>query len=101
MPDYVTLRRVTIVASSSLEHVVLPHLMELGATGYTLWECRGRGDRRMFDDPFSGLACVRIETIVQPHVADQIVDYLNSSRFSSQPLTVCVENVQVTAGQHF
>lgn len=101
MSNLVTARRVTIVTDALLEKMILEQIVRLGAKGYTCTGCRGRGEHEVFEDPFTGSTRVRIETIVQPDVAAAIMDAVHAPSLLNQPLTACVETVEVSPLDQF
>jgi len=101
MSNLVSIQRVTIVADSKLEESLLKHICKLGAKGYTCVDCRGRGEHEILQDVFTATSRVRIETIVQPKVAEALMKYLDSPQYHQQALTACVEPVQVLASDNF
>lgn len=96
-----TVRRVTIIADAALEKQLLDQIVKLGAKGFTCQDCRGRGEHEVFEDPWTGASRVRIETIVQPAVADQIMDYVHQPQLLNQAVTACLETVQVSTLDRF
>ena len=101
MNTLVSLPRITVVADAHLEETLTRQMARLGAKGYTCWDCRGRGEHEIVEDIFSGASRVRIETIVQPDVAEAILRYLHESQFGHKALCVSVESVQVAAADKF
>src|SRR5262245_9576752 len=101
MSNLVTVQRVTVVTDSRLEDTLLRQFARLGMKGHTSMDCRGCGEHQIMEDVFSGSSRVRIETIVQPGVAEAIMNYLDQPQFHIQPLTACVESVQVLASDRF
>ena len=101
MSNLVSIQRVTIVADARLEDSLLKHICKLGAKGYTCTDCRGRGEHEILQDVFTAASRVRIETIVQPKVAEAIMKYLDSPQYHQQALTACVEAVQVLPSDNF
>lgn len=101
MSNLVTVQRVTVIADSRLEETLLRQFARLGAKGYTCSDCRGRGEHEIIQDVFSGASRVRIETIVQPQVAAEIMKFLDVPQFHQQAVTACAENVQVLASDKF
>jgi len=101
MANLVTVSRVTVIVDGKLEEQLVKRFCKLGAKGYTIIECRGRGEHEIIDDILSGATRVRIETIVQPSVAAEIMKYLHEPQFINDALTVCVETVQVDPGDRF
>jgi hypothetical protein len=72
----------------------------LGATGYTLTECRGEGSRgvRAADVPGTG---VRIETVVDVDVAGRIVAVMAEEYFPDYAVIVWVSDVEVVRGDKY
>ena len=101
MSDLLTVRRVTIIADSLLETVITTQLGRLGAKGYTIMDCRGCGEHQIVQDLFTISSRIRIETIVQPAVAEAIMQLVESPQFAQRALTACVETVQVSPQDKF
>jgi hypothetical protein len=101
MIEMITIRRVTVYAAASLEQNLIPHFLSLGATGYTVTPCRGKGEHKVLDDPMVSTSHVRIELIVQPPVADKIMMFLHADYLKSQAVAACVEDVRVPADERY
>ena len=95
MGNLTAVKRVTIFVDGLFEEVVTGQLGKLGAKGYTCTDCRGVGEHQIVQDLFVISSRVRIETIVQPPVAEAIMTFLESPHFADQALTACVETVEV------
>ena len=65
-------------------------------------DCHGKGRHNVVEgvDPFTA-ALVRIELLVQPAVADKIIDYLHREVFANYACTACVETVEVASSHTF
>ena len=94
-----TVRRVTVYADSALEHFLIEQFLKLGAKGYTVLDCRGKGKHEIVDDPFQGATRVRIELIVSPEVGEKLIGYLAHSEFRLRAVLACIETVQVAQGE--
>jgi hypothetical protein len=101
MSELVAVRRVTVIADSVLENMLLDQFVRLGARGYTVFDCRGKGEHAILENTFSRVSRVRIETIVQPAVAKAILDYLHTPTFASHAVTACIETVEVSPEDRF
>jgi hypothetical protein len=101
MTSLVAIRRVTVIADVVLEKTLLESFTRLGAQGYTIMECRGKGHHTVIPDPYTGQALVRIELLVQPKVADAIFDYLHREVFENYACAACIETVDVAPGDRF
>lgn len=97
MGNLVSVQRITVVTHDRLEQMLLKQFARLGARGFTCMDCRGRGEHELVQDVLSGATRVRIETIVQPQVAEEIMKFLSQPQFEHQPIMACVETVQVGA----
>jgi hypothetical protein len=92
-----TVRRVTVVTHNRLEEMLVKEFARLGSKGYTAMDCRGQGEHELLQDAFSSATRVRLETIVQPDVADAIMAFLGEEQFAHQPIMASVETVEVHA----
>jgi nitrogen regulatory protein P-II 2 len=101
MASLQTIRRITVYSAQELEKTLLGQFHAMGAKGYTLSECRGVGEHATIEDPFARSTHVRIELLVQPAVADKIIDYLSKLHAQRKPVAACVESVQVADPEHF
>ena len=101
MSDLLTARRVTIIIDSLLEDLITKQLGKLGAKGYTIMDCRGCGEHQIVQDLFTITSRIRIETIVQPTVAQAIMKFVESPHFAQRALTACVETVEVSPRDNF
>lgn len=101
MTAMITIRRISIYAAATMEKFMLEQCLTLGARGYTVFECRGKGMNEALDDPFQGANRVKIEVLVNDTTAEKIVAYLSDGKFKSKAVTVCVESVDVAAYEKF
>jgi hypothetical protein len=101
MPPLATIRRVTVYADQALQDALIENFRQLGAKGHTVTETRGVGQHPVIEDVFAASTHVRIELLVQPVVADGIMEYLAQPAFKGQPVVACVESVEVSNPEHF
>ena len=101
MAEFHTIRRVTVYAETAMEPMLTRTLMDMGARGYTVTEGRGMGKHETLEDPFSNVNRVRIELMVQPPVADQILQWIASPMFARRAVSACMETVQVVKSEDF
>lgn len=103
MPEFKTVRRVTIYADGSLEQTLLDVCRKQGARGYTVLECRGgKGLNTAVEGRFlSNTARVRIEVVADPPVAEAIMAQLASPTFARRPVLAVVEAVEVAQGVEY
>jgi hypothetical protein len=99
--EFRKIARVTVYADATLEHHLLEQCIKLGATGYTVQDCRGKGKHELVEDPFVGALRVRIEMLVPTAVGEKILHFLNQEGFKRRAVLACLENVQVGAHEAF
>lgn len=91
---------VTIIAEPVLEPRITLELRRLGATGFTVVEGRGQGSRALHAAEIPGIN-VRIETIVPPEIAEQIVAYLARTYFTDYEVIAYLADVSVVRGDKY
>ena len=101
MSQLVTVKRVTIYTDDLMEEIVTQELGRLGAKGFSCTDCRGAGEHHVVQDLAVIRSRVRIETIVQPTVAEAIMDFVQSPRFADRALTACIDSVEVSSEGRF
>jgi MFS superfamily sulfate permease-like transporter len=98
---FASIKRVTIVAQSELESQLADRCIELGASGYTAIPCRGAGRRTLNAGGAGSNSQVRIEVVVPPEIAEQILEYVRRDVSLEHPVTACVETVEVLKRDQF
>lgn len=98
--DRVPLELVTIVAETVLEDRLTRELMELGATGFTVTESRGRGSRGVRAGTIPGES-VRIEVVVGRPAADAILARIRERYFPDYAVIAWVTTVEVLRGEKY
>ena len=101
MTAMMTIRRISIYADANLEKFMLEQCLTLGARGYSVLSCRGKGMHESLDDPFAGANRVKIEVLANATTAEKILAYLTDGKFKSKAVAVCVESVDVAAYEEF
>ena len=94
------MKLLTIVAEEILAERLPAELRRLGATGWTSTEARGDGARGMRTGPLPG-ANVRIETVVEERVAENILALLAAEYFPNFALVAWVADVEVVRGDKY
>ncbi len=95
------LRRLTVIASQSLEEEIESRFLQLGATGYTAIPCRGAGLLENSSEHPEVKQRIRIEVVASAPVVDALIDYLRQDIINNHHVTICVENVAVIRRDHF
>ena len=96
----ITLKLVTIVAERILEDRLLRKITGLGAKGYTLTQATGKGSRGVRASEWEG-PDTRIETLVSPKVADEIVAHVAENFFEHYAVIVYVQDAEVIRGDKY
>ena len=100
MESLVPSKRFTVVCDSTLQSRLIETFLELGALGYTLIDCRGRGNSQsaVAADMLTGRSLVKIEMIVPTEVAQRLLDYLRAEIFDKHRLMAYLEDVRLAEG---
>ena len=96
----IPLSLVTIIAEPVLEQRIVTMLHKLGATGHTITESRGEGSRgvRASENPGEN---IRIEVIVAPAVAEQIMERIAKDYFAHYAVIGWMTDVRVVRGEKY
>jgi nitrogen regulatory protein P-II 2 len=96
----VTMKRVVIIGDCDLEHLLLQEILDLGATGYTLYDVRGKGGRGIRPrHEVSGN--LKIEVVATAKVAQGILEHLSQHYFHKYPMIGFLDDVEVLHGEEF
>ena len=93
-------RLVTIIAERILRDRLVEAVHRLGATGHTLTDVQGEGTRHAQSSAVLGPS-VKIEAIVVPDVADQIVAHVAERYFQHHSVIVYLQDVEVVRGSKY
>lgn len=94
------LKLITVVAEAVLEDSLLRELRALGARGYSLSEVRGEGTRGVHASEWEGKN-VKIEMLVDPEVADRILEHVAAEYFQHYAVVAYVQDVEVVRGEKY
>jgi nitrogen regulatory protein P-II 2 len=96
----VPLKKITVIAEGVLEGELVKEFQALGARGYTITDARGAGHRGVRDSEVEGKN-VRIEMLVSPDVADQILEHVVANYFTYYAMVAYVQDVEVVRGEKY
>ncbi|MCD0462558.1 SulP family inorganic anion transporter [Roseiconus lacunae] len=96
-----SMRRLTVVADAEIESWLEERFVQLGATGYTVLQCRGAGRTELQQGGTSNREKVRIEVVMPRKTCDDIIDFLRCEVSPEHRITACVETVDVVRRQDF
>ncbi len=95
----INVTRVTIIADSALEQRILAECLKLGAKGYNVVPCRGKGQHAIVEDQFSNQSSeVRIELLVKPDVGMKIFQDLEDDMLDNHAVMAYLDDVKVAPG---
>lgn len=97
----VQLRRIVVITDEALEERLAQEFVDLGATGFTTVPCRGAGRRHLRNGSFEAQPQVRLEVIVPPDVAEQILVFLRREILPYYHITASAETVDVVRADQF
>ncbi len=86
---------VVLVCEEALEPLVLPDFLAAGATGYTVSEVRGRGNRGVRDTRWALSSNVRIETLCSEAVGRQLIELVERKYAAHYGLVIYMADVVV------
>jgi hypothetical protein len=101
MPEFIDIRRVTVIAETNLEETLLKEFKRLGAKGYTCIYCTGKGRHEVLEDPYTGTSLVQIQVMARPSVAEAIMRYMHTPGLKRFPTTTVMDTVTVYADDNF
>jgi hypothetical protein len=96
-----TRKLLTIITESAIEDEICTDLVELGATGYTITDARGAGERGVRDAGWSTSGNVRVEVICDAKAADRIAAFLQDRYFRNYAMIVFTADVDVLRSGKF
>ncbi len=94
-------RLLTIVAEASLESALLRDLERLGATGYTVTDARGKGQRGVRSAAWSAAGNIRVEVVCDAELADAIAAHLRERYYEHYAMILFASDVDVLRGGKF
>ena len=94
MPD-IDRKLVTIVTEAVLEPDLLEELEELGASGYTITEARGSGNRGVRDAGWLSSGNVRVEVVCSSELADGIAKRLRDKYYDHYAMILFESDIRV------
>lgn len=100
MPDD-TRRLLTIVTESVLEQEVCEQLEDLGATGYTVTNARGKGSRGVRDAGWSSSSNVRVEIVCSEYAAQRIAEHMRRKYYDHYAMIIFEADVRVLRPDKF
>lgn len=91
----------TIITEGSLENRLVDDVQKLGARGYTISDCRGKGAQGARDADWDYDRNIRMEIICTREVATAIVDSLQKKYYDDFAMVVFSDDVWVLRPEKF
>ncbi len=91
----------TVVTESVLEQILCDELMELGASGYTVVNARGRGSRTVREAGWDTNSNIRIEVVCESDTADRIIEHLRERYYENYAMILYIADVAVLRPEKF
>lgn len=98
-PDTRTL--LTIITESTLEHRLVDDIQRLGARGYTISDCRGKGSQGTRDADWDYDSNIRVEVICGRDTADAIARHLHETYYADFAMVIFSDDVAVLRPEKF
>jgi nitrogen regulatory protein PII len=95
------MKRVTIICESILEDRVIELLHEIGAHGHTAFTVRGGGHQGERIADTTETSNVQIEVILQPALAEALLQRLHRDLFASYAMVAYESDVRVLRPEKF
>ncbi|MDJ0652588.1 MAG: hypothetical protein QNJ40_00420 [Xanthomonadales bacterium] len=99
--DTTSRKLLTVVTEAALEARLCEALDDLGATGYTIVNARGRGSRGVRQADWSTSGNIRLEVICDEERAAEIATYLRDRYFDNFLMIIYISDVQVLREDKF
>lgn len=97
-----SVKLVTVICEAALERLLARDLIdELGASGYSISDVRGRGARGEQDARWSPSSNIRVEVLCKPEQAQRIVDTLYDRYAANYGFVAWMTEVEVGSRFNF
>lgn len=95
------LKLLTIVTESALESTLVHDLEQLGVTGYTISDARGKGTHGIRSASWDANSNIRIEVISSSETANAIAEHLQQHYYSNYAMMLFMTDVTVLRLEKF
>jgi nitrogen regulatory protein PII len=96
-----TRKLLTVITEAALESALCEELIQLGASGYTVTDARGRGSRGVRDAGWSSSGNIRIEVVCDTGIAEKIAARLRDKYYSDYAMILFLSDVSVLRPKKF
>jgi len=91
----------TIITEAALEHLLIDDIEQLGATGYTITDARGKGSRGTRNAGWETNGNIRLEIICDDEVATAISKHLKEKYYNNYAMILYICDVDVLRQDKF
>lgn len=95
------IKLVTIITEAIIEKELIHELNQLGASGYTITEARGKGHRGVRNTEWEHGANIRVEVLCGETLARAIADRLAETYYENYAMILFISDVNVLRPQKF
>lgn len=96
-----SLKLVTIVTEAVLEPELIRELNQLGVSGYTITDARGRGHRGVRNTGWEHGSNIRLEIVCEDRLAEAIADCLKERYYENYAMILFISDVEVLRSEKF
>ncbi len=91
----------TIVTEALLENGITEALDQLGASGYTIVNARGRGSRGVRDAGWTSSSNIRVEVVCDAELAQRIAESFRDRFYDDYAMILYISDVTVLRPEKF
>ena len=99
--DSIHRKLLTIVTEALLETSITEALNELGVSGYTIVNARGRGSRGVRDAGWASSGNIRVEVVCDAAMAERIAENFRSKLYANYAMILHIGDVTVLRPDKF
>lgn len=85
----------TIITESALEKTLVREIEQIGATGYTVTDARGKGTRGVRSARWDACSNIRIEIIANNEIVTKISSHLKENYYNDYAMSIYVVEIGV------
>jgi nitrogen regulatory protein PII len=99
--DSIHRKLLTIVTESLLETSIIEALDDLGVSGYTIVNARGRGSRGVRDAGWESSGNIRVEVVCDATMAERIAESFRNKFYANYAMILYIGDVTVLRSDKF
>ncbi len=95
------IRLLTIFTEAALETSLVKDIEQLGASGYTITNARGKGSHGLRGATWEANSNIRIEVICSLEVSKQLTEHLKNSYYENYAMVIFTTQIEVLRSNKF